>query len=462
LVASAIIGGAAGADAPRGSGPLGGFAKGGAAALQAQQERQAQQQSDRKAQATAQSQDQMRQEQNNLAQGAIAHDTLSSLNLGHHLDFHNDDELSTLNNSVQVVKNAALKNGGVVAAIPNNGKPGNGPDLMAKYNSDPLIMQGGDGTHRIPFMSYSTAGLQHKDGRWVDETGQPPDWNTRATVTLVDVPNAVWHRSISLTNQNANDVAGYAITKGKPTDTVSTTFGSLFSMGLKNKSDLIAARNDLYRAPQNENEALALKTEADKVNSDPNAPEDLKRRAAIKGPMADKFLEGVASQKSADKGGPKAPTNLDQAASALTAARIADTKNSTTDTKQAVKDAQQFYDSMLNAEKDKVPIRVDEAKRKKIAELAAQGDDDSIKTQGQMMVEGLMDPAQLSKRAKSYGATIAAANAYSMQKYGKPFDTAKASADYKFASDKGTQNTLKYLTRSLAILEQVPAETCPC
>jgi hypothetical protein len=61
------------------------------------------------------------------------------------------------------------------------------------------------------------------------------------------------------------------------------------------------------------------------------------------------------------------------------------------------------------------------------------------------LVEGTMDPSQLSKRSKDYDARLAAANAYSMQTTGKPFDIAKASADYKFATQKGTTDTLNYL-----------------
>ncbi|MGH9523164.1 MAG: hypothetical protein ACRD3E_11600 [Terriglobales bacterium] len=61
------------------------------------------------------------------------------------------------------------------------------------------------------------------------------------------------------------------------------------------------------------------------------------------------------------------------------------------------------------------------------------------------VVEGNIDPSQLSKRTKTYDATLQAANEYSMQKYGKPFDVAQASLDYKFATNPATQNTLRYL-----------------
>jgi hypothetical protein len=61
------------------------------------------------------------------------------------------------------------------------------------------------------------------------------------------------------------------------------------------------------------------------------------------------------------------------------------------------------------------------------------------------LVEGTIDPSQLSKRSKDYNATLVAANQYSIQKYGKPFDIAQAQADYKYASNAQTQNTLKMI-----------------
>lgn len=66
-----------------------------------------------------------------------------------------------------------------------------------------------------------------------------------------------------------------------------------------------------------------------------------------------------------------------------------------------------------------------------------------IQSQAQDVVEGRMDPSQVSKR--TFALVSQAANEYSQQKYGQPFDFAKAASDYKYSSDKSTQNTLKYL-----------------
>lgn len=69
----------------------------------------------------------------------------------------------------------------------------------------------------------------------------------------------------------------------------------------------------------------------------------------------------------------------------------------------------------------------------------------AVKGNAQDLVEGDMNPSQLNRRSKDYNSTIAEARAYSMAKYGKPFDIAKADADYKYATNKSTQDTLKYL-----------------
>jgi len=48
-----------------------------------------------------------------------------------------------------------------------------------------------------------------------------------------------------------------------------------------------------------------------------------------------------------------------------------------------------------------------------------------------MMVDGLIAPSQLSKRAKEYNAMLPIANAYSLRTYGKPFNAEEAEARYR-------------------------------
>jgi hypothetical protein len=68
------------------------------------------------------------------------------------------------------------------------------------------------------------------------------------------------------------------------------------------------------------------------------------------------------------------------------------------------------------------------------------------------VVEGGEDPSQMSKRAtkgsSEYNRLLRQANDYSFARYGRPFDVAQASTDYKYANQKTTQDTIKLL-RSL-------------
>lgn len=110
------------------------------------------------------------------------------------------------------------------------------------------------------------------------------------------------------------------------------------------------------------------------------------------------------------------------------------------------------------AEATKVPSEIAETKARttqaysaaakdavQAKQLNEAGDQQTIQNNAQQLVEGEADPSNLSKRSKSYDATLQAANAYSQQKYGKPFDVAKASGDYKYATNPKTYDTLNYL-----------------
>ncbi len=78
--------------------------------------------------------------------------------------------------------------------------------------------------------------------------------------------------------------------------------------------------------------------------------------------------------------------------------------------------------------------------------LAGGGDEENsdIKNNAIQLVEGQLAPSQLKSRS-TYSAILAAANKYSQDTYGKPFDPAKADRDYKYASLASTANTLKFI-----------------
>lgn len=73
---------------------------------------------------------------------------------------------------------------------------------------------------------------------------------------------------------------------------------------------------------------------------------------------------------------------------------------------------------------------------------------DTVLSIAQDLVNGLISPDQLSKRSSGVGSLndiFTAAKKYSMDTYGKSFDFAEASRNYKYATNIQTQNTLNYL-----------------
>lgn len=112
-------------------------------------------------------------------------------------------------------------------------------------------------------------------------------------------------------------------------------------------------------------------------------------------------------------------------------------------------DAKEKYQKAIEEDRKQTEIerhnKADEAN--KAQEIKNKGLLDSDNPQDQesvaeSMVDADMDPSQLSKRSKSYNATLAKAKAYSLKKYGKPFDIAQAQTDYRYANRGQTKDTL--------------------
>lgn len=98
--------------------------------------------------------------------------------------------------------------------------------------------------------------------------------------------------------------------------------------------------------------------------------------------------------------------------------------------------------AVANAE---LPIKAAAAAAETTARLGAEQASSDIENTAMRLVEGFEDPTQMSKRSRTYDAQLGAADKYSMAKYGKHFDMAKAQSDYKYSTNASTQNTLKYL-----------------
>jgi hypothetical protein len=82
-------------------------------------------------------------------------------------------------------------------------------------------------------------------------------------------------------------------------------------------------------------------------------------------------------------------------------------------------------------------------------QLSTINTEEDAQNAAQALVEGRMDPSQLSKRASKGSNTwnhiMKLADDYSMKTSNTHFDAGQASIDYKYASNPQTQNTLRYL-----------------
>jgi hypothetical protein len=95
----------------------------------------------------------------------------------------------------------------------------------------------------------------------------------------------------------------------------------------------------------------------------------------------------------------------------------------------------------------------------KVREFNLTNDPQMAASIAQDLVEHNMDPEQLSKRATkgsdSYNRILEAANTYSMNKFGVPYDIAQATTDYKQAQNPQVQATLKLLNSVGPNLQEV-------
>jgi hypothetical protein len=104
----------------------------------------------------------------------------------------------------------------------------------------------------------------------------------------------------------------------------------------------------------------------------------------------------------------------------------------------------------IGKEKALIPIKAAaagaEAKARTAATAASSRNEDGTWNPASIpvaLVEANMDPSQLSKRSADYNQKLQDANAYSLQKYGKPFDIAQATTDFKQANNPQVQAMLK-------------------
>jgi hypothetical protein len=262
ILLGAMIGGAAGSETPNRESALGGFAMGGATAVQNQDARYAAQAAKMKQQAQQDQAGQQRNQQRIMQEAQVAHNTINLLDFDSHSNRYAPTQIDAHNASNDVMKKQLLANGGRVPTILvngqnlNDGKANNGYALMQQFNKDPQsVMQAPEGFHRLPVTSIDTSGLKFNDGKWYDSDGNPADLEKYTTHTLVDIPDQAFGQRVQLTGQQINDLMGYQqIPANQSKKLFTTSIASVMGLNTKSIKNLNDARRDLYAAPKNDAE----------------------------------------------------------------------------------------------------------------------------------------------------------------------------------------------------------------
>src|SRR2546426_1963938 len=193
LVAGALIGGAVGAEKPE-QGFMGGFARGGAAAIGDQRKmdevRRAHEGED------------FEHRQKVIKQTAdIAHAHIQDVVAVGQMDLMHKDHIDRLNQVSEQTKNAVMAAGGNIPTLQFggkdvNGQQGNGAALRDAHVDTKLLDKSPEGFHRVHTMKVDTSGLERQvvNGQlqWVDKEGKYVDLADRTTHTFIDVPINAW------------------------------------------------------------------------------------------------------------------------------------------------------------------------------------------------------------------------------------------------------------------------------
>jgi len=228
LVAGALLGGAAAAEHPSGTGFLGGFATGGAAAhqadLQADTQRRAQAQEEFR---NTQERERMGMEKEKLGlekskleqegifqKAQLAQWTANALRADREMDFQTEKFLQEQNQYNTNIQLELAKMGASPMPIMVNGKNingviDNGADIQ-KYMSDPKNRQAPEGYSMMPIMTVDTTGLTRnsKTNEWQDSAGNTVSLNDRATWRVYQIPQNTLGAPVKVKGSVLNKLTG--------------------------------------------------------------------------------------------------------------------------------------------------------------------------------------------------------------------------------------------------------------
>jgi hypothetical protein len=185
-----VVGAMLGAAAAKGQrSAIGGFAAGGAASIQANQ------QQDQQRYARAQQQFQNQQTADKATQeklqSAAQHEFWNREQIVHERDANLRDAefIQKTNENSQQMQKWAQEVGGIVAPIPGNGDLRNGQAMMKLFTSDPDKFRPPAGYDRFITHDIDTSGLTHdQKGGWLDGDGDPVNLEDRTTWRISFIP----------------------------------------------------------------------------------------------------------------------------------------------------------------------------------------------------------------------------------------------------------------------------------
>jgi len=206
LLAGALLGGAIGSEGNAGGGKVGGFLGGlgrGAVGVE-QQAYQRRQQAQQEAQTNAQHKQEMTLEQQKFDEEKMQHaSTLEHWNLenlarGREADYRDREQFEKENEIDLNVQKWAVDNGAFVApSIPQNGVPGNGPDMMKAMTKNPVAFNPPAGVGRLIVKKYDFDNLDHDTKNGWTEDAKPARRNEESVAPVVIVGKVMASRLTS-------------------------------------------------------------------------------------------------------------------------------------------------------------------------------------------------------------------------------------------------------------------------
>ncbi len=142
-----------------------------------------------------------------MNQASLAHQTTNELLQSREFALRSQEYLEARQERQNQLQTWLHDNGGELAALPDNGKEGNGSTLMKHLQDNPADMKPPAGFAYQPFSTVNLEGLhKDKDDIWKDKDNNPVDLSARTTWKVYQVPEKILDQPITVTPAQAKKV----------------------------------------------------------------------------------------------------------------------------------------------------------------------------------------------------------------------------------------------------------------